>query len=82
MYMSYMHIKTETDNQQVTFLFRWFVWTALAEEATGRSVGRRQSVLRTPVHVHIAQLRHLLRHTLFVVLCSCLYTTCAYVHGL
>ena len=62
MYMSYMHIKTETDNQQVTFLFRWFVWTALAEEATGRSVGRRQSVLRTPVHAHIAQSSHLLRH--------------------
>ena len=54
------YIKTETVKQQVTFLFCWLVWTELAEEATGRSVGRRQSVLRTPVHAHIAQSSHLL----------------------
>ena len=62
MYM-HMHMCIRTCmNQPYTFLIHWFVWTELAVEATGRSVGRRQSVLRTPVHAHIAQLRHLLRH--------------------
>ena len=37
----------------LTGVLCWLVWTELAVEATGRSVGRRQSVLRTPVHAHI-----------------------------
>ena len=71
MYM-HMHMCIRTCmNQPYTFLIHWFVWTELAVEATGRSVGRRQSVLRTPVHAHIAQLRHLLHHnTTIVYLCK------------
>ena len=67
------NIAAKTDKQQVTFLFCWLVWTKLAEEATGRSVGRRQSVLRTPVHAHIAKLRHLLhvRHNIIIFFYFC-----------